>query len=526
MVLCATHVRRCMCVSRAYPSCTCNRSTCEWRCTVAQDSVQSSHADCVLFACLHVRGPLCRPRADSGQHDIRWTVRWTAAVRFEYCSTGGGQHWHDTCSGSRAVATLCRRWYLFALTIAVVCHLHVCYCSVTGMSLNFADLLSTPGAASLFDTSTQASSLSHYDTSQHVDLSLVDFDYLAHCTNPATLQSVIRQLEHEPYPDLLQAARHRLLQVDEGAREAVERRRREGEEKQAMVSELEQWTAQQKHKEQQATSALPLTASRKLPPIRSSQPATTEPAQPLAVEGAMSEEERARRVASEKLKGNECYKAGEYATAAEHYSAAIALLPPPYNAASTTVHPTSFASSSSAAPPSTGATYDFSLHTNLCMALLRLGRYQQAVNTASAALTHSHGAAVKAWWRRAQAYQQLNKHAEALRDYSEGIKRADNEKVRDEMERDMQRLQADVAAKGRKAREEEEEKRQVEEERKEKARADTVATSSEKLKRMTIVEDDSDEAEEEEQVASADRKPSSQPVFQAPRGGMTIEVLK
>ena len=161
------------------------------------------------------------------------------------------------------------------------------------------------------------------------------------------------------------------------------------------------------------------------------------------------------------------------------------------------------------------------------MALIRLGRYSDAVNTASAALTHSHGTAVKAWWRRAQAYRELGKYTEAVRDYSEAVKRADEGKVKDEIARELRRLQADLEAKGKEAgRVDEVEKRRVEEERKEKTRADTnLTSSSERLKRMTIVEDDSDEDEEK---ADEDEKStgSEQPVFTAPRGGMTIEVLK
>ena len=414
--------------------------------------------------------------------------------------------------------------------------------SISIMSLNsFADLLSSPGAASLFDSSAQASSLTspYNDSLSHrVDLSLVDFDYLTHCTNPTTLHSIIHQLEHEPYPDLLQAARHRLLAVDDGAREAMERRRREGEEKQAMTSELERWIQQQKQKEQAATTGpIDIRTLRQQPPIRSSKPAAADTAEPAVVVAAvsggkaegeerpMSEEEKRQRVASEKQKGNECYKAGEYSTAADHYSAAIALLPSPYNTAASSIQPTAFSSSSSSSASAAAGTYDFSLHTNLAMAQLRLAHYSQAVSTASAALLHSHGTAVKAWWRRAQAYQQLNKHAEALRDYTEAIKRAEDGKVKDEMERERRQLLAHIEQAGTRQAEKEEEKRQVvvEEERKEKARADTGATGSERLKRMTIVEADSDDDEEAE---AEDEKSSSQPVFQAPRGGMTIELVE
>ena len=406
------------------------------------------------------------------------------------------------------------------------------------MSLNIADLLSTPGASSLFDSSAsaQASSLAYHDASSaHVDLSLVDFDYLAACRSSAQLHSIVAQLEHEPYPELLAAARRRLAEVEEGAGEAEGRRRREGEEKQAVTSELEQWIRQQKHKEQAGSGVVDIPRPRKQPPIRSSSKrATTDAAEPAlkvtaaasdeADGGVLSEEESTRRIASEKVKGNEAYRAGEYDTAARHYSAAIALLPPPYNTAASSIHPTSFSASAAAASSSAGsAAYDSSLHTNLAMSQLRLSLYADAAATASAALSHSHGGAVKGWWRRAQAYRELGRHGEALRDYAEGVRRAGEGKVRDEMEREMRQVRADVEAKerdSRKVEKVEEEKRQVDEERKEKTNADRTSDS---LRRMTIVEDDDDDDDVKEE---SKEKSSSQPVFRAPRGGMTIEVVK
>ena len=237
------------------------------------------------------------------------------------------------------------------------------------MSLNLSDLLSSPGAASLFDPSAQASTLTTLSPSNpQIDLSEIDFDYLTTCNNPQTLQSIVSQLEREPFPELLAAARLRLAEV-EGEVGEVGRRRRECEEKDVVVSELEVWIRQQKQKER--ATDVDIKVARKQPPVRSSKPATAAAAEPAvtienvvggkeAAEAVMSEEEKQRRIASEKQKGNECYKAREYDTAAAHYTTAITLLPHPHNTTTTSLHPTSFTT-----PPATPATFDPSLHTNL-----------------------------------------------------------------------------------------------------------------------------------------------------------------
>ena len=369
------------------------------------------------------------------------------------------------------------------------------------MSFSIADLLSesSPFAAPASASASAAASGSSFSALHHVNLSDVDFDWVENCSSPQQLQSVISQLESEAFPDLLRAARQRLQALDPEKQREAERKRREGEDRAASLHELLQWAGEAKQQEQkvQTTASAPRRVDA---PVRGrsekaaaeTQARTAAAAADIREVAVLTAQERAQRLQSERQKGNESYRARDYDAAAQHYAAAIRLL------------------------PSAPQAEDWTLHSNLAISCIRLGRYDSAIDAASEAITGSGGECVKAWWRRGQAQEALGRTEEASRDLTEAWRRADG-KLKEEIQKDLQRCEEAVSQQ-----QQEEGKRA--EEQKQKSDADELPKP---MRRVPVQADSDSEAESEDETAASPSRPAPpRPVFSAPRGGMTIEVLE
>ena len=127
----------------------------------------------------------------------------------------------------------------------------------------------------------------------------------------------------------------------------------------------------------------------------------------------MPSADRASLVEAEKLKGNEAFRASDYTSAIRHYQQALALSPSPH---------------------------DWSLHTNLAIAHVRLERWEEALEWSDKAIEGSGGQWVKAWWRKALALEGLARLKEAVRAIDEAWQRSEG-RLREEIGRDRERIQ-------------------------------------------------------------------------------------
>ena len=363
------------------------------------------------------------------------------------------------------------------------------------MDVSISDLL---GPASPFSSPPSTTSGPSYIPSTHVDLSLVDFDYVSTCTSIAELTSIISQLQHEPFPDLLLAGQRRLLSLDPHVRREEERLRKARDTQLDSLNDLLQWTQQAKATELH----LPTHPSpRALPPIRGHPPTPS----PLLTPSITSTD-RSSLLSAEKLKGNESFKASDYTSAILHYRQALSLLPP---------------------TPS-----DWSLHTNLAIACIKVERWEEALEWSEKAIEGSGGEWVKGWWRKALALEGLARLHEALRAIDEAWERSEG-RLREEIGRDRLRIQQGVKdhPTSPTMSPPPEEKEQL---HFPPSLSPTPSSGPSSLKRIPIVADDSDSDTESDQSMpvlstpptispQTSSLPRSKP-FTSP-SGMTIEVL-
>ncbi|KXZ43261.1 hypothetical protein GPECTOR_96g727 [Gonium pectorale] len=221
----------------------------------------------------------------------------------------------------------------------------------------------------------------------------------------------------------------------------------------------------------------------------------------LSLNAGLSAPERLQLSALEKSKGNEHFRAKEYAEAVEHYTLALGLR---------------------------GTAGEASLFSNRAAAYVKLQMWDAAEADCTAAL-EADPAAVKAYVRRAFARFEMGKHAEVVadcdaalaftpdsREMSElrakaakalearGMKRMAIEEVEDEEEEDEEEgvVGAKPSSAAGQQQQRPQEAKQAEPERKEQAPSAAPATSAEasaqggQWKKLAVVEMDSDEEEE------------------------------
>lgn len=292
-------------------------------------------------------------------------------------------------------------------------------------------------------------------SSNEIDLSIVDFEYIAGMkqARPANirhLKRIIVALQDEPYPELLQCAKDKLIELDPSSLQSNSAKfsnfhnSKNGvndlsnDELTSMLSDLKNWSTNSKQKDQKLrgehatttpSSSSPSVSSSSVivTPIRgtsdhirmveqtnlisssvskatgkngSKKPASIVSTANLSSLSKMSSEEKQLLFVSEKEKGNECYKGAEYADSITYYARALEI--------STSM---------------TGVTPDLSLYTNLSMSHMKLKQWDSAISQCTKCLSYDANF-IKAYWRRCMAHSGKLFHDKAIDDCKYAIQLA------------------------------------------------------------------------------------------------------
>jgi len=231
----------------------------------------------------------------------------------------------------------------------------------------------------------------YHPVASDVDLDKLDFDYVRSCASVKELGKIIRVLEHEPYPQLLQCARDRMAQI---APAKVKDSRPSPAELEEALSEVRAWTSSLKSQDEHlrtsapssASSSAPSSSSAYLPPVRGTESKDHEAKERDVHDPALV----VRLALREKDKGNEAFKAKEYDEAVKYYSSSL------------------------------DYARDGVVLTNRATAFIKLDKFSQAISDCDEAIAMQPGY-FKAWWRRGQARQQLQQYELAVQDLEQAL---------------------------------------------------------------------------------------------------------